>query len=243
MTMQAVVDVTIESCAEGFMDRNQKFPAWILKSTEGGAPWTKWKQDIKAPREADEKVPPYSPGDTVRCRVERGRENPNSKYDANESLYAYYVDVTAVGVQSPLVPEDPRELSNYLMADILGTGPVAPPPMESAPPLPPFPDDIAFPEFEDDQPTLEDPPIERIFDPQVNWESIKDFKLDEQKIWIRQSALDKAVPLITNMMIGDPELWSPEKTLNRVNTVVNELALMVWGQYKPKAEPEEDKSE
>jgi len=82
------------------------------------------------------------------------------------------------------------------------------------------------------------PVVERVFDPQVNWESIKDFEIDKQKIFIRQSALDKAVPLITNMMIGDPEPWSAEKTLNHVNMVIDELALMIWGQYVPKSEEE-----
>jgi len=39
-------------------------------------------------------------------------------------------------------------------------------------------------------------------------------------------------------MIGDPEPWSAEKTLNHVNMVIDELALMIWGQYVPKSEEE-----
>jgi len=229
---QAIVDIKIDTVAEGSIGNN---PAWKYSSVEYGVPWSKYKFAFSVFKQEGETSPPYKPGDIARCRVERGKEKRDSNYDPKTSLLAYWVNVTSMGIEADTYPEDPQHVTRHLMSDITGTEPVSAP----SAPRPPVVDDNFYNQVEEVEELFDElPVVERVFDPQVNWESIKDFEIDKQKIFIRQSALDKAVPLITNMMIGDPEPWSAEKTLNHVNMVIDELALMIWGQYVPKSEEE-----
>ena len=229
---QAIIPIQIGTVAEGFIGKNS---AWKYQSVEYGVPWSKYPFDFSVFKQEGETSAPYKPGDIVRCRVERGKEKTSSNYDPKTSLLAYWVNVTSMGIEADIFPQDPQHVTRYLMSDITGEESVS----ASSAPRPPVVDDNFYNQVEEVEELFDElPAVERVFDPQVNWESIKDFEIDKQKIFIRQSALDKAVPLITNMMIGDPEPWSTEKTLNHVNMVIDELALMIWGQYVPKSEEE-----
>ena len=232
LSPQAIVDVKIGSVAEVIRGSS---PAWKYTSAERGVPWSRYTWDFFEYKEEGETSPPYKPGDIVRCRVERGNEKSNSNYDPKTDLFAYWVDATAVGIEAELFPQDSRHVARHLMSDITGEESVSAPPA----PRPPVVDDNFYNQDEEVEELFDElPDVERVFDPQVNWEAIKDFEIDRQKIYIRQSALDKAIPLVTTIMIGEPEPWSSAKTLNTVNKLVDELSLILWGQYVQKTEEE-----
>ena len=232
LSPEAIIDIKIGTVAEGFIGKNS---AWKYQSVERGVPWTRYPWDFSVFKQEGETSPPYKPGDIVRCRVERGKEKTSSNYDPKTSLLAYWVNVTSMGIEADAYPEDPQHVTRYLMSDITGEESVSAPPA----PRPPVVDDNVWNQDEEVEELFDElPAVERVFDPQVNWEAIKDFEIDRQKIYIRQSALDKAIPLVTTIMIGEPEPWSSAKTLNTVNKLVDELSLILWGQYVQKTEEE-----
>ncbi len=257
--MEAIVEVQVDSVNTGI----DRFNDQCFKYTFSSAPWTTFKGDFEAKRKDGEELesaPAFEAirtGRPVRVKIERGRKKTKSSY---ENLHGYYVNVKEVDVPEACSPSNWRnfeDLSTFMLADLNGNGegveslqnyggssqsngspdgiarkaPLYPPSINELPPLDTT-DEILEEVFDEPIPVIQ--PFTNKPDLTI-WDrsGVNPLGLNERKISVRQSAIDKAIKAAEIFMLADSSKeWTPQDLANAVDYFTNKFADAIWGTYQ-----------
>ena len=241
--MEAIVETRVSNIAVG--DVRWGNPVYIYKIPEKAAPWTGYAAEFEWKRNPEDLNVATAPllsqveaQQPIRVKIQVGNKKAKSRYT---NMHGYYIDVIDIGVQEPCTPKDwrdPDKLSEFLLKDKDGISPAGAGQITILPSDVPIDISTPFPNGVPEDPFFDEVVIDVPWTNKPDAKLLTPFELMTKQIYVRQTAIDKAIQATRDFMVADPNPWTADVYCGMVNKFTDKFADVIWGEYRAEKDSE-----